>query len=138
MHLASFLSDRKAALKIGSSIGEWLLSISGTSAGTVLGPILFIMFVHDLPKGISPKFADDVNGIAIEDDEVSLQSSLQKHADSMSKWSNVNGLSIKSSKTVFMQIGTRSNISIFFEGSAIKEQIKDSFESSHTPKHRHV
>jgi len=34
-------------------------SDSGTSAGTILGAILFIAYVRDAPKEIFPKFADD-------------------------------------------------------------------------------
>jgi len=39
-------------------------SDSGISAGTILGAILFIGYVHDAPKDIFPKFA----GIAIAED----------------------------------------------------------------------
>jgi len=46
-HISSFLSDRVARLKLDDSMGDWIESIFGTSAGTRLGPLLFIMHIHD-------------------------------------------------------------------------------------------
>ena len=59
-NIASFLCDRLARIKYDDSIGDWLLSLSGTSAGTSLGPLLFIVQIYDVPKCIKPKFADDL------------------------------------------------------------------------------
>ena len=122
LHLASFLSNRKACLKLGNGLGEWLPSHSGTSAGTILGPILFILSVHDTPKSVKPKFADDVNGIAIEDTASLLQATLQSYANEMSSWSLKNGMPINTSKTVVMQFGSHNDvININFNGTPIKE-----------------
>ena len=55
-HIADFLNDRKARIKVNDLVGEWLDSTSGTSAGTVLGPILFNIAGEDIPKEIKPKF----------------------------------------------------------------------------------
>ena len=62
LHLHDFLSNRHARLKVGDEVGAWLPSNVGTSAGTILGPILFILYVHDAPPDIS-KFADDFTAI---------------------------------------------------------------------------
>ncbi len=55
---------REQAVKIGSHLSGWLPITSGVQQGSVLGPLLFILFVDDLvqelPRGISIKFyADD-------------------------------------------------------------------------------
>ena len=42
------------------SVGDWIESLLGTSAGTRLGSLLFIAFMYDVPKSIFPKFADIV------------------------------------------------------------------------------
>ena len=65
--ICDFLLDREANLKVGGDLGQWIPSKIGTSAGTVLGPILFIAFVEDLPIWCSLKFADDVSGLAMEE-----------------------------------------------------------------------
>jgi len=48
MFLIQFLSDRKARIKVNGLIGEWIESLVGMSAGTILGPILFLTHVHDI------------------------------------------------------------------------------------------
>ena len=42
LHIQSFLTDRYARLKITNTEGDWIQSLFGTSAGTLLGPLLFI------------------------------------------------------------------------------------------------
>ena len=63
LHLHAFLSSRKARIVLNGECGEWVWE-SGTSAGTILGSILFIIYIHDAPK-VAKKFADDVSGIAV-------------------------------------------------------------------------
>ena len=55
-----------------------IYSLYGTSAGTRLGPILFIMHLHDIPKFIKPKFADNLVAICVDNDFHSIQDSLQE------------------------------------------------------------
>ena len=43
LHLKSFLSSRKARIILREHIGQWTNSDNGTSAGTILGSILFIL-----------------------------------------------------------------------------------------------
>ena len=122
LHLADFLSNRKASLKIGRNQGEWKDSHSGTSAGTVLGPILFIIYGHDAPAAIKPKFADDFSGISVEDSPAQLQISLQSHADSMAAWAIKNDVLINHAKTVFIQFGQiHPNITVHFKGKQVKQ-----------------
>ena len=76
-HLSSFLSERKARLKIGDLIGNWLESEFGTSAGTHLGPMLFIVHLHDIPRCIRPKFADDLVAVSVAHNVSEIESELQ-------------------------------------------------------------
>ena len=61
LHIASCLRDRLARIKMDVDVGDWLQSNYGTSAGTSLGPLLFVIHIHDVPKSIMPKFADDLS-----------------------------------------------------------------------------
>ena len=67
-HIWSFLSNRCARIKLGNSVGEWTGSNVGTSAGTSLSPLLFIIHVHDVNKCIMPKFADDLAAVSVQKD----------------------------------------------------------------------
>jgi len=59
---------RWAKVKVNGHLGEWIESLFGTSAGTNLGLLLFIMYLHDIPKSIFPKFVDDLVAIAVDSD----------------------------------------------------------------------
>jgi len=48
--IRSFLCCRKQKVKINGCYSEWADLISGIPQGTILGPILFIIYINDLPK----------------------------------------------------------------------------------------
>ena len=60
--IADWLTDRKQRVCIGNYRSAWLNVTSGVPQGSILGPILFLIFINDIDQGISSdifKFADD-------------------------------------------------------------------------------
>jgi len=58
-----FLTSRQQCVVLNGSFSSWLPVISGVPQGTILGPLLFILYLNDLAQFISCKFklfADDV------------------------------------------------------------------------------
>ena len=99
LYLVSFLSERKARITVNDLIGEWIESDHGTSAGTILGAILFLVYVHDTPPGIQPKFADDLAASVSGKDVASVQHELQNRLDELEKWSTEWNMRLNTAKT---------------------------------------
>ena len=60
--IKNFLHDRQQRVTIGDSSSDWTPVSSGIPQGSVLGPILFLIYINDLPGAIDcciNFFADD-------------------------------------------------------------------------------
>jgi hypothetical protein len=86
--IKDFLSDRFQRVVLGQVASDWLEVTSGVPQGSVLGPLLFIVFINDLIINIHsfPKlFADDTKLIGIIKDETSV-AIIQNDLDIVSQW----------------------------------------------------
>ena len=90
--ITDFLSNRKQWVVIGKEKSSWTSVKSGIPQGSVLGPILFIIFINDLPKLVTSYtriFADDTKifkAIESMDDTKVLQNDLIELANWSKKW----------------------------------------------------
>ncbi|XP_047139088.1 uncharacterized protein LOC124814999 [Hydra vulgaris] len=85
-----WLKIRKQRVVLGEQVSEWKNVTSGVPQGSVLGPLLFILFINDLPDSIVHKimlYADDSKIIGIIK-SASDNTTLQTDIDNAVTWSN--------------------------------------------------
>ena len=86
--IQGFLSDRRQSVSINDSKSEWKPVTSGIPQGSVLGPLLFVVFINDLPQEINSctkLFADDTKIFRAIENAVDAEA-LQSDIDKLSKW----------------------------------------------------
>ena len=107
--IESFLTGRKQRVMVKGEPSTWADVISGIPQGSVLGPILFVIFINDLPDAVDSYvkiFADDTKiftHIKTREDCDNLQSDL----DSLSAWSDKWQLRFNVSKCGVMHYGNQ-------------------------------
>ena len=83
--------------------------------GTILGPLLFLIYVNDLPNCLSschPRmYPDDTHITYAGADLSSIQSNLNHDLSNLSKWLTSNKLTLNSTKTEFLFICSRQRLS---------------------------
>ena len=84
-----FLRNRKQRVVIGNNQSNWSDVTSGVPQGSCLGPLLFVIFINDMPKVVKhilKLFADDSKLIGIIKNSIDLEI-LQNDIDELTKWS---------------------------------------------------
>jgi ribonuclease P/MRP protein subunit RPP40 len=105
--IESFLVGRSQFVRIGSSISNSCAVLSGVPQGSVLGPVLFIIYVNDIPRsrGVSIKlFADDTKLYTVLQDDSIASAELQNCLDAICEWSNEWQLKLAPAKCIVMRI----------------------------------
>ena len=87
--IEDFLSGRRQCVSIKGNTSEWKDVISGVPQGSVLGPVLFVLYVNDVVDHVDTNikvFADDTKLYAPSTDSDRLQSDIQSLCDWANKW----------------------------------------------------
>ncbi len=90
--IKAFLVGRRQRVAVRGAYSMWADVLSGIPQGSVLGPILFVLYINDLPETVTSQlymFADDTkifNQIKTEDDQQILQEDLNRLQSWSSTW----------------------------------------------------
>jgi hypothetical protein len=91
----------------------WEKITDGVPQGLILGPLLFLLYINDLPKTINDKtvpilFADDTSIIVKSPNPKDFQTDMVTAFNNVNKWFKVNLLSINVDKTHYIQFKTKN------------------------------
>ena len=102
----SYLTDRKQFVSFNGENSDPKDILCGVPQGSVLGPLLFLIYINDLPN-VSDKlkfylFADDTNIYFESSDLKVLEKVINEELKHLSLWLKVNRLALNISKTNFV------------------------------------
>ena len=104
----SYLSNRQQRVKIHNTHSDLLPVLSGIPQGSILGPLLFLIYVNDIPEytifSTMLLFADDTKCFRTINDP--SDSTILQDIDSLVGWSTEWNLKFNPSKTI--QLGFKS------------------------------
>jgi hypothetical protein len=125
----SFVTGRSQMVRVGEVYSDKFYATSGVPQGSVLGPLLFIIYVNDISKNIKSHirmFADDCIIYRVMDkldDGVILQNDLNL----LEKWSSDNKMVINASKTKLIRFrkGRRAIVNDYHINGSLLSETKD-------------
>ena len=106
--IKGFLSSRTFNVRVGGSTSSAKPVISGIPQGSVLGPILFVIFINDLPDAVEYSeaylFADDLKILQCIYQHTDCDK-LQQDIYKVQEWTETNHLKFHPDKCSYMRIG---------------------------------
>ena len=105
--ISDFLVGRRQRVSINGTVSDWASVRSGVPQGSVLGPILFVAFINDLPEVVSSvcsMYADDTKVYNTVKD-ASNQAQLQDDLDSLVNWADTWQLRFNPDKCKVIHLG---------------------------------
>ena len=124
----SYLCDRLQAVQVESALSPPLPVPFGVPQGSILGPLLFLIFVNELPdvllakseepgnedskddlKGEIVVYADDTTSSVTDRNPEVLNQKVQIQADILPAWFESNDLVVSGDKTKMMVVATSAN-----------------------------
>jgi len=124
--IESYLFGRSQRVLFKNVISKRFEVTSGVPQGSHLGPLLFNLFINDLPSVLQNcsvfMFADDVK-ICYSYENPSDQALMQQDLDNFSNWCNENCLSLNLSKCKIMSFSWRRSVipcNYFLNGTCIE------------------
>lgn len=124
----SYLFERKQYVSVLGFNSAFKIIKHGVPQGSVLGPLLFLIYINDLNICIQNStvyhFADDTNLLNIQDDYKKLQKSINQDLKNLYMWLLANKISLNCSKTeliFFKKQATKipTNIKIKINGTRL-------------------
>ena len=110
----SYLSNRKQCVSKDQGCSDFLPVKHGVPQGSILGPVLFIIYINDFSYFMSPiksvQFADDTSLICAHNDISHLKEFAQTCLSKAEEWFQANKLKLNSDKTQMIVISSNNKV----------------------------
>ena len=108
----SYLKDRKQSVFVGGVLSESLDVSYGVPQGSVLGPLLFLLYINDLPNSSNKLdfhlFADDTSLFMSQENLETSESDVNAYLDNISDWLIANKLSLNTKKSYYLIVSPKN------------------------------
>ena len=87
--LVDFLNNRKQRVVLNGQTSNWIDVKAGVPQGSIMGPLLFLIYINDLPEGLitnAKLFADDTSLFSVVRDIAASTEELNNDLRNISKW----------------------------------------------------
>ena len=105
--LGTYLRDRQQRIKIGPHTSAWEDLIKGVPRGSILGPLMFNVFINDIFY-----FIQDSTLYNYADDCTVLKSVLERDSEKLIEWFSFNNMKANPDKFQAICLGKKANDSI--------------------------
>ena len=110
----NYLSGRKQSVKYHGTQSAPLLIQCGVPQGSILGPMMFIMYINDLGKYLTDSkvslYADDTALYTASTTQIELVLNLRVELSVVNEWLKANRLTLNTKKTKYVIFGTRNKL----------------------------
>mgnify|MGYP002144886812 CR=1 FL=1 len=111
--VSDFLKDRRQRVKVNGAVSDWLPCISGVPQGSVLGPLLFVIYTNDLPDIVHnatiKMYADDVK-LYMPVCDIAAHALLQDDLNRIVAWASSWQLKLNAKKCVLFRLKRNLNL----------------------------
>jgi hypothetical protein len=124
--MASYLKDRTQFVSIEEKVSNIkTLPKKGVPQGSILGPLLFLIYINDLPTAVGCgnntfMYADDTAFVFGNNDKRALSHCITQSMGLALDWFTANRLKLNLKKTELLNFGKKNNVEVIVNGECLK------------------